>query len=622
MVKSSSTGNGRERLHPPFATLYYIIEMAIRLLPRDVSTKIAAGEVIDRPAAVVKELVENSLDAGSTSVSVTIRAGGVDYMSVVDNGSGIPADEVILAFRRFATSKLETTRDLESIATLGFRGEALPSIATVSRVTMVTRAESEENGTRIEVADGKTLDKHVDAAPKGTSITVRQLFRSFPARLKFLRTAATEGSRIQALVTRYSLAYPGVRFQLTIDGSLAFSSPGSGSLREAIAAVYRAEIGEAMLEIEAYEPEGPDEEAARAQANGMISPPSVTRPNRSQITLFVNGRWIQSRTLTFAVEDAYRGFLMERRFPLAAVNITLPYEDVDVNVHPSKTDVRFHREGLVFSALQRAVRRTLTAYSPVPTLTSVPHPAPPPSHSPPLADAPIVALTPAPNRTARREAPEATAEALAQTSEQTDRHAFPQDMTPRNVLPALRVLGQAQNTYIAAEGPDGVYLIDQHAAHERVLFEEVTARASDSAAEVQGLMEPVPVDLSPAHKALVESQGEVIEWLGFAIEPFGGPTYLLRGVPAALSAGSPAEGLADVLDSMEEGGGYETWGERAAYSIACHGAIRAGKTLSLQEMMELTRQLEACRQPNTCPHGRPTMVHLTTSQLEREFGRT
>ena len=596
--------------------------MAIRLLPRDVSTKIAAGEVIDRPAAVVKELVENSLDAGSTSISVTIRAGGVDYMSVVDNGSGIPADEVALAFRRFATSKLESTRDLESITTLGFRGEALPSIAAVARVTLLTRAEREEAGTRIELEDGKTLGRHVDAAPKGASITVRQLFRSFPARLKFLRTAATEGSRIQTLVTRYSLAYPGVRFQLTIDGSLSFSSPGSGCLREALAAVYRAEVAEAMLEIEPEEPEAPDAEAAGAQAGGMISPPSVTRPNRSQITLFVNGRWIQSRTLTFAVEDAYRGFLMERRFPLAVVNIALPYGDVDVNVHPSKTDVRFHREGLVFSALQRAVRRTLTAYSPVPALTSVPHPSSPPAHTPTQARAPIVALTPAPGRTARPVTQAPGAETQAPSAGQEDRHAFTRDMTPRNVLPALRVLGQAQSTYIAAEGPDGVYLIDQHAAHERVLFDEVTARASDSAAEVQGLMEPVPVNLSPSHRKLVESQREIIEWLGFVIEPFGGSTYLLRGVPAALSSGSPAEGLADVLDSMEEGGGYETWEERAAYSIACHGAIRAGKTLSLQEMTALTRQLEACRQPNTCPHGRPTMVHLSTSQLEREFGRT
>ncbi len=592
--------------------------MGIRLLPRDVSIKIAAGEVIDRPAAVVKELVENSLDAGATVVSVTIRAGGVEYMSIVDNGSGIVADEVGLAFRRFATSKLVAVNDLESIATLGFRGEALPSIAAVSRVTMVTRTAGEEAGTRIEVADGKTLGKHVDAAAKGTSITVRQLFRSFPARLKFLRTAATEGSRIQALVTRYSLAYPRVRFQLTIDGSLAFSSPGSGSLRETVAAVYRPEVAEAMLELEP-DVEEADVEDVGVQAHGMVSPPPVTRPNRSQITLFVNGRWVQSRTLTFAVEDAYRGFLMERRFPLAVVNITMPYEDVDVNVHPSKTDVRFHREGLVFSALQRAIRRTLTAYSPVPSLAPDHHSAPAPA-SP--AHAPNVSFTRAPRRAAGAKAPDAPTTDGAPPVMGADRHAFAQGMAPREVLPALRVLGQAQNTYIAAEGPDGVYLIDQHAAHERVLFDEVTARASTTPAEVQGLMEPVPVDLSPAHRDLVESQREIIEWLGFAIAPFGGSTYLLRGVPAAISAGSPAEGLADVLDAMEEGGGYETWEERAAYSIACHGAIRAGKSLSLQEMTELTRQLEACRQPNTCPHGRPTMVHLSTTQLEREFGRS
>ena len=362
-----------------------------------------------------------------------------------------------------------------------------------------------------------------------------------------------------------------------------------------------------------------DEEGPKASV--MIGPPSVTRSNRGHITIFVNGRWVQNRMLTYAVQEAYRGFLMERRFPVVVVSIAISLEDVDVNVHPSKTEVRFRREGPVFSALQRAVRGTLSQHSPVPELAQPPvahGPAAPRAHAAPFA--PVAAdasETPRPP-----DAPSGPDPGTAHTSAEDIAEApFPETMLPRSALPALRVLGQVQNTYIAAEGPDGVYLIDQHAAHERVLFEKVR---DDSLAQVslsQRLMEPVTVPLDPRQTELLESQGALIASLGFSVEPFGGTSYILRGVPSLLSGGDPGQALIDVLDSMDEGGGFESWEERAAYSIACHGAIRASKTLTQQEMTELTRQLERCRQPHTCPHGRPTMIHLTSARLEREFGR-
>ena len=585
--------------------------MPIRLLPPDVSSKIAAGEVTERPASVVKELVENSLDAGATEVSIEIRGGGVEYIRVADNGSGIASDEVELAFQRFATSKLADAHDLEAISHLGFRGEALPSIAAVSAVALVTRSPDDDSGTRVDVVNGEIVGQKSQGASPGTSITVRHLFRDFPARRKFLRSTATETSRVQTLATRYALAYPEVRFQLVIEGSTAFSTSGAGDLREAISAVYGLEVAQAMLEIA---PEVRREEGSEPAVWGMMSPPSLSRANRSYISFFVNRRWVQNRMLGYALEQAYHGFLMERRFPLAVVNIALPYQDVDVNVHPAKTEVRFRRENQVFGALQQAVRHTLTTHSPVPGFrhvqarhtdsTSQPRSAPfwP---TEPFAPAPPIG-------------PDRTLHAPPQAQRP---HSEPPLPVPKKALPALRVLGQVQNTYIVAEGPDGMYLIDQHAAHERVVFEKVRAGAVTRTSETQTLLEPVTIELNARQRELVEAHQELISRFGFQLEAFGGPAYLLRGVPGLLAEGAPAQALLDVLDSMEEGGGFESWEERAAYSIACHGAIRAGKTLSYQEMAELTRQLEECQQPNTCPHGRPTMIHLSSSNLEREFGR-
>ena len=590
--------------------------MPIRLLSDKVSSMIAAGEVVERPASVVKELVENALDAGATEISVEIRGGGVEQIRVSDNGRGIPHDEVEIAFQRFATSKLSDASDLDAIPTLGFRGEALPSIASVARMSVVTRHADEDSGTRLDLDEGVVIDKKQQGVSPGTVMTVRQLFRNVPARRKFLRTTATETSHIQNMVTRYALAYPEVRFALNT-GRSSLLTPGSGSLRETIAAIYSLNIAESMLDISEY-----DERAERQIVMGMVCQPSLSRANRSFMNFFVNRRWVQSRMLGYALEQAYHGFMKERRYPMAVLNIAIDYDQVDVNVHPSKTEVRFRSGDRVFSAIQHAVRHTLTAHSPVPELrrTEVNRPAYPYSST---RDAnrnfwPIEPFNPSPAVTSERNGENiAGLQDVAPIPGIVDTAGF----TPKQTLPVLRVLGQVQSTYIAAEGPDGLYLIDQHAAHERVLFERIKADSAASAPQSQSLMEPLTIELNPLQQELAETHMQTFADLGLLIEPFGGNVYIIRAVPSILTDVDPAKALVDMLDEMAQGGEVESWSDRAAYSLSCHGAIRAGKVMTREEMAALTRELEQCQQPHTCPHGRPTIIHLSGSRLEREFGR-
>ena len=573
---------------------------------------VAAGEVIERPASVVKELVENSIDAGATEISVEIQGGGVELIRVADNGVGIPYDEVELAFQRFATSKLSVAEDLDAIATLGFRGEALPSIASVSQVTMVTRHADADSGARLEVLESQVKAKTAEGASPGTIITVQQLFRNVPARRKFLRSPGSESARVQTLVTRYALAYPEIRFQL-MAGRSRFASPGTGDLLEAVAAVYSLEVAHAMLEIS--HPEDADNDTPAVA--GVVGAPTLDRANRNYISLFVNRRWVQSRALNVAVEQAYHGFLKERRFPMAALNISMPFEDVDVNAHPAKSEVRFRSQDQVFSAVQHAVRQTLTAHTPVPEMRRAQVTAG--GFSSALARTATSFWPVRPFSRATEAAGPTNGEVVAGISGNGPLYDGPPG--PKSALPVLRVLGQVHSTYIAAEGPDGMYLIDQHAAHERVVFEKIQADAAAGAPEVQMLMEPATLELDARQQELLLDNQESFAALGLLVEPFGGDLFLIRGVPSILAEADPASALIDVLDEMSGGGDPETWQERAAYSIACHSAIRAGKVMTHQEMVELTRQLEACDQPHSCPHGRPTMIHLSATHLDREFGR-
>ncbi|MCJ7523076.1 MAG: DNA mismatch repair endonuclease MutL, partial [Dehalococcoidia bacterium] len=571
------------------------IKMPIKILSPDVASKIAAGEVVERPASAVKELLDNSLDAGATQITVEVQGGGVRLIRVADNGAGIPPQEVDLAFERFATSKVTTADDLETISSLGFRGEALPSIAAVSDVTMVTRSQDELAGTFLNVKDGAVLQKAKRGCPQGTSVTVRNLFRSFPARLKFLKSTSTENGHISQLITQYSLAYPEVKFTLIIDGRTSFNSPGSGSLKEVLGIVYGVENAKSLLPVETG-----GEDLLLPRISGFVSPHSLTRATRSYISFYVNRRWVQSRMLTYALEEAYHGLLMTGRHPIAVINITMPPQELDVNVHPAKSEVRFRHDREVFVAVQKAVRDTLLAMAPAPMLDAV--------HRTPS--------TPAPS-TERLFAPEAFSPA---TETRLSPPAAPEEVPLTQTLPILRVVGQVANTYIITEGPDGMYLIDQHAAHERILFEKISDQRQRRAVEIQGMLQPVPVELTVRQQEMLETQSETLSGYGFDIEHFGERTCLVRSVPAMLQGKNVGQSLTELLDYLAEGAksGLE---EGIAVSLACHSAVLAGQALSREEMADLVRQLEHTSQPKTCPHGRPTMIHLSATQLEKGFGR-
>ena len=575
--------------------------MPIKVLPPDLAAKIAAGEVIERPASVVKELVENSIDAGSSQITVEINSGGVELIKVIDDGHGIPSDEVAVAFQRHATSKISSQDQLDAIATLGFRGEALPSIAAVSRIVITTRQPLNPGGFRLAMDWGEPESSGAHGCPTGTGVEVSDLFGNLPARRKFLRSTSAETSRIQELVSRYALVFPSVRFQLMVDGKISFTSPGNGLPREALLAVYGPQAATAMLEIQEENPE------TGYQVDGFVSAPSLSRANRSYMTFFVNRRWVQSRMLSYAVEEAYMGLLQVKRYPMSALNIIIPYEDVDVNYHPSKREVRFREESKVFSSVQRAVRAVLVADSPVPSL------APPPG-SDYQTEVPTSFFPRSAFGGVRRGGGMPDYPAVLATG--------PQNLTePGQAAPPLKVVGQLKLTYIVAEGAVGMILVDQHAAHERVLFDRICAKKGEQEPQSQPLLEPISVELSPAQGDTLRSNQEELERYGFSFEPFGDGSYLLRAVPVIFSDGDPAKSLLDVLDMTAFEGLVRQKEDVTAASIACHGAIRAGKSLTEPEMVALLEQLEATPNPHTCPHGRPTMVHFSSMHMEREFGR-
>ena len=575
--------------------------MAIKILPPDLAAKIAAGEVVERPASVVKELMENSIDAGSSQITIEIKEGGVEQISVIDDGHGIPAEEVAIAFQRHATSKIDARDQLDAIATLGFRGEALPSIAAVSHTTITTRQPLNTAGFRLELLWGEEGSSGAQGCRPGTSIEVSDLFGNLPARRKFLRSSSGETSRIQELVSRYALVFPCVRFQLMVDGRISFTSPGNGLPREALLAVYGPQAAKAMLEIQEDNPE------TGYQVDGFVSAPSLSRANRSYMTFFVNRRWVQSRMLSYAVEEAYMGLLQIKRFPLAALNIIIPYEDVDVNYHPSKREVRFREESRVFSTVQRAVRGVLVADSPVPSL------APPPESD--YRSAIPTSFFPRSAFGGGRSG----GGMLDYSPNPMGEPAVGAD--PLQPAPPLKVVGQLKLTYIVAEGSAGMFLVDQHAAHERVLFDRICEKKEGQEAQYQPLLEPISVELTPTQGDTLKTNHDELVKYGFQFEPFGDGSYLLRAVPAIFSDGDAAKSLLDVLDTTAFEGLVRQKEDVTAASIACHGAIRAGKSLTEPEMVALLEQLEATPNPHTCPHGRPTMVHFSSMHMEREFGR-
>ena len=567
--------------------------MDIHILPSQVSSLIAAGEVVERPASVVKELVDNSVDAGATQIAIEVSQGGLAFVRVSDNGCGVAADGMALAFHRFATSKLSSAEDLERIVTLGFRGEALPSIAAVADVEMVSRPADAQAAAMLRLVEGKPVEQSSRAAAVGTTVTVLHLFARQPARRKFLRAPTAENHQIASLVSQYALAYPEVRFSLRLDGRQALTTTGSGSLTDAVAAVHGPDVATAMLPIR-WPPAG---ESAAFLVSGLAAPPHLSRASRGYVSLFINRRWVQNRRLSYAVEEAYSGLLPAGRHPIAVINLEVPPDDVDVNVHPAKAEVRLRHENEVFVALQRAVRQAVLEQAPLPTV-AVPT-GPPPATGAEAATSPLW---------------QHGVEAEVQT------RATAATAPPRVSLPLLRVLGQVANTFIVAEGPDGMYLLDQHAAHERVLFEEVCRARQGSAVHVQGLLEPVLAELSARQEEALLAHRETLAEHGFQLEPFGERAYRIGAIPAVLAGRDAAQALGELLDALAEETA-EPSADRVAATLACHAAVRAGQSLALEEMRELVRRLEQTEAPHTCPHGRPTTVHLSGSWLAQTFRR-
>lgn len=575
--------------------------MPIRVLPEELASQIAAGEVVERPASVVKELIENALDAGASRVHVRVEGAGQRLIEVSDDGLGIPVSELPLALERHATSKLASAAELEHIGTLGFRGEALAAIASVSRFTLISRPADSEAAGRVQVDGGKQAAVEQIGAPVGTLAHVEDLFFNLPARRKFLKGDTTERRHISQLVARYALAYPQVAFDLQVDGKHTLQSSGNGDRREVLAALYDAALARRMIAVDA-----PDEQIS---VSGFISPPDLTRANRAELTFFVNGRWVQDAALAAATVQAYHGLLMVGRYPMVVLFVQMPSELVDVNVHPTKAEVRFAERDRVFTAVQRAVRRALLAHAPVPQLQPLQpglawRPMPAPAEPAPEPESELgAALDDAPG--------EAAAEPLP----------APQAQPRLPGVPLLRLVGQVGSAYLVAEGPDGLYLVDQHAAHERVLFERFQSQRANLGSQI--LLEPAIIELNSAQAELLEPQLEALRQLAFDIEAFGPNTYQVRAIPAMLLGGDPEAALRAVVEDFEEDEKpLEKQIEARLIARICkRAAVKAGQQLSPEEQRALLRDLEACDAPRTCPHGRPTMIHLSIDLLEKQFGR-
>lgn len=596
----------------------------IAILPEILSNQIAAGEVVERPAAVVKELIENAIDARSAKISVSLLQGGRKEIRVLDNGCGMSPEDALLAIERHATSKIHSADDLQAIQTLGFRGEALPSISSVSRFELVTREPDSLAGVAVKVEGGVIRDVRERGCPHGTQITVRDLFYNVPARRKFLRTAETESAYIADQFLRIAMAHPEIHFQLANGERLQNDFPKAAALAQRAGQVLGPEVARSLSHV--------DREKNGLGVTGFLSPPDIQRTNSQSLFLFVNGRPVWDRLLQRAVLGAYETLIPKGKYPVAVVFLELPPPQVDVNVHPSKREVRFRNPGQVIETVREALQETLSALrpktfsfprrddfgvhsqagmfremqtgfeyrkSPDPTGVSGFRPAPfRQQYSPaaiPLPDSELQDVTPFPS---------------------------PEPEGPGFSFASLPVIGQLANSYILLEAPDGLILIDQHAAHERVLFNQLASKSSPRASQMLAM--PAVVDFLPKEAALLKRWLHDLSGLGFEMEQFGGGSFAVHAVPAVLSGCRPEELLRDFLKFAEEEGpaSESSFLSALAKLTACHAAIKAGQRLMPEEIKHLLESLDATNVPFTCPHGRPLWFKLTHEQILRSFKRT
>jgi DNA mismatch repair protein MutL len=573
----------------------------IRVLPRAVVDRIAAGEVVERPASVVKELVENALDAGATRIDVEIRGGGRDHVSVKDDGCGMGADDLALAFASHATSKLADVGDLDHIASFGFRGEALASTGAVADCRIVSRERGAAEGHEIECLGGAASPVSVAASAEGTLVEVRQLFKYVPARRKFLRAPATESSHVSGAVQAAALANPGVGFSLTRDGVAAFRVAASDDRSERIARFHGRTLSAALLPVAAR-----DESVA---LEGFVARPDAARPTAAGQHLFLNGRPIRDRSLQHAIRHGFEGLITRDRFPVAFLFLTMDPADVDVNVHPAKLEVRFRDAERVHRLVAHAVRDALRAADLAPVIGLVPAAAALTPHAAGVREALADFLTsPRPQAQSGDTAPS--------TRPSPSAAAAPP-------LAALRYL-QVRDTFLVFETGDGIAVVDQHALHERILLEELKARVAAGSLEVQGLLVPAIVEMASTDADLVAAEADTLARLGLAVERFGPTTIAVQSLPALLAKRDPAKILRGVAERLREGrgaGGREKLLETLLHSMACRAAVMAGDRLTESQAAELLRRADLIDTQQGCAHGRPTALRIPFSDLERRFRR-
>ncbi len=569
----------------------------VKILPEAVVNKIAAGEVVERPASVVRELMENSLDAGAKNIGVEVRGGGRKLIRVEDDGSGMERDDLLLAFERHSTSKLKNFSDLEQLSTLGFRGEALPSIAGVSEVRLTTRPAGALSGIRIHIIAGSIRDVSAAGAPAGTVIEVRRLFFNTPARLKFLKSPRTEMGHITAEVIAHALANPQVAFRFVREGEEVFFLPAVDTLRSRLGDLWGHDTVDRLIPLQASE----DGIVVR----GLIVSPGRAATVSKGLSLFINNRPIQDRMIASAVREGYGVRLPGRGYPAGVISIDLAGTGVDVNIHPAKKEVRFTRPDRVRRLVIRAVTDALKKAAPVRVSSA-------PGEGRPAGGVGEPAGPTYPGE--QKEIDLSPAGAVAGLPE-GERHAA-------GVAGPCRILGQAGNRYLLVETPEGVAIIDQHAAHERVVYERFRKAFRQERIKVQSLLAPIAVDLSPEQAALLEENIPLFKELGIEIEPFGGDSFIITALPSILSEGDREELILDAICRLDEKGeGPADPREKIIIRMACQAAVKAHDRLEPVELSRLVEELYACAEPGHCPHGRPTMVSHTWEDLGKRFGR-
>lgn len=581
--------------------------MPIQLLTDETIGKIAAGEVVERPMSVVKELIENAIDSGATRIDIEIEEGGNKLIRVTDNGIGMSREELPLAITRHATSKLTTFDDLERLHTLGFRGEALPSIGSVADLSI--RSSSAAGGGSISIDYGRASEARVDAAPRGTTVTVRDLFGNVPARRKFLRQPSTEATYINRMISAYACHRSDIQWSLLNDGRPAIKTDGRGDDASAAVGVFGPELAGSVLLLDDLS-DGMN--VPGVNVTGWISAPDVSRSHRQSQHFFVNGRLISHRALTYALEDTYHSLLMVGRHPICMVRIDVDPAAVDVNVHPTKAEVKFADERAVARAVQRAAHAALLGQrnDVLPEISFQPTPRARMEHN---------QITFSSGADPIMLDDHQRLDSRSRVEQQTD----PQPEVPTNPsgIPVLRVLGQVSGTYIIAEGPQGMFMIDQHAAHERIMYEKILAQMEAKAVDQQSMLDPLVIELPPDELAIFEKSVEELNQIGYDVERFGESSIIIRAIPALVRGVDVAERFHEILRELVDGGAGDSWMDSVAISASCHTSIRAGQALSLPEMRELVAQLERCQHPRACGHGRPTMLHMSQQELERQFNR-